>query len=308
MRLEQLQYFVSIAKTHSISKTSSEFYTTHQGVSKAIRQLESEFGVSLFARSTKGMALTPEGELLLPTAELCVNELHKAQLRLSHFHRNQDIAGRVRLFGTTLVNTWLVPSLMADFSLLYPNVRYEVHTASPLDILRTIVLHKDTLGITTILHALEFRKLYAPYLREVYLYPLQQDEFVCLVSRNSPLADRTQISLREFASLSVTTVLPDMHEDHPVIQLLRHFGNSDAFFSQSPRLITQAVTSGKYACLATSRGHTETDFLTLDDDDIVIIPFSDDLSFDIQLVTNLQPHFDESTQAFVDLAISQKRQ
>lgn len=44
MRLEQLKYFLSIAETQSINKTSLEFYTTHQGISKAIRQLEGEIG------------------------------------------------------------------------------------------------------------------------------------------------------------------------------------------------------------------------------------------------------------------------
>ncbi|MEE0435720.1 MAG: LysR family transcriptional regulator [Peptococcaceae bacterium] len=305
MRLEQLQYFVSIAKNHSISKTSMEYYTTHQNISKAIRQLENEFGVTFFTRSVKGMTLTPEGELFLPSAILCINEMHKAKLQLQYLHRNQYITGCISLLGTTLTNTLLLPTLLNDFSLLYPNVRYEVHTASPLDILRTVILHKNKIGIAPILHSPEFHSLYAPYIQQIHLYPLQQDEFICLVSKNSPLAERTQISLREFASLPVTTVMPDIHENHPINQLLQRFGNTDTLFSQSPSLIAQAITCGRYACLATLHGHTEVDFLRLTDNEIVIIPFSDDLSFDIQLITSLQPHFDESTQAFINLTKNQ---
>lgn len=68
MRAEHLKYFVALAENHSITKTSLEFYTSHQSVSKVIRQLEEEMGTALFVRSQKGMTLTPEGEVLLPVA------------------------------------------------------------------------------------------------------------------------------------------------------------------------------------------------------------------------------------------------
>lgn len=42
MRTEHLKYFVALAENHSITKTALEFYTTHQSVSKVIRQLEEE--------------------------------------------------------------------------------------------------------------------------------------------------------------------------------------------------------------------------------------------------------------------------
>lgn len=58
-----------MAENHSITKTSLEFYTTHQSVSKIIRQLEEEMEAQLFVRSSKGMTLTPEGEVLIPFEE-----------------------------------------------------------------------------------------------------------------------------------------------------------------------------------------------------------------------------------------------
>lgn len=42
MRAEHIKYFLALAENHSITKTAQEFYTTHQSVSKSIRQLEDE--------------------------------------------------------------------------------------------------------------------------------------------------------------------------------------------------------------------------------------------------------------------------
>lgn len=302
MRLEQLQYFLSIAKTHSISKTSLEFYTTHQSVSKSIRQLEDEVGAPLFTRSKKGMELTPEGELLLPAAESSLKELHNALLRIRHINRRQEISGTLGIWSTTLTNVAVLPGLFEDFSLLYPQIQYDIHTADPLTIFRNVSLHKTALGFSTILRSQEFHEFYEPYIHQVSLTPLLRDEFACMVVKTSPLAERTQLSFEEFASYPVTTSLPDAHEDHPIRQLLQRYGNTNTtFFTQSPRLIAQSILSGKYVCLSTLHGHSEINYLNLDEKDVVLIPFSDDLSFDIMLVTNLLAQFDEISQAFVDI-------
>ena len=151
MRLEQLQYFLSIAGTHAINKTSLEFYTTHQNISKAIRQLENEMGAPLFTRSSKGMILTREGEMLLPIAERCVNDLHRVQLDIQRLHCQNDLEGILRLFGTPITNATVLPSLLNDFGVLYPNVRYQINETNTLDILHNIFLHKNSLGFIVIL-------------------------------------------------------------------------------------------------------------------------------------------------------------
>lgn len=300
MRLDQLQYFLSVARTHSINKSSLEFYTTHQGISKSIRQLENEIGTPLFSRSKKGMDLTAAGELLLPAAETSVRVLHEALLQINNAERNQDLAGVLSISGTTLTNTLLLPSLFEDFSLLYPQVHFDVRTASQGDILRSVALHRDALGFTTIIRAQEYQDLYEPYIHQSCIYSLQQDEFVCLVSKNSPLAERTQISFSEFATYPVACSLPDTHDGHILSQLLARAGSTEpTFFSQSPRLIAQAITSGRYIAFSSRRSHDSAVFPELHQENTVVIPFIEDLSFDIALVTNLQPQLDEIGETFV---------
>ena len=301
MRIEQLRYFLSLAKTQSLNKTGLEFYTTHQGISKAIRQLEDEIGAPLFTRSSKGMFLTNEGHMFLPVAEKCVRDLHDIQLKIRYANRQQDLEGILQIWGTPLTNATLMPGLFEDFSTLYPKIRYQVDEADTLDILRSVSLHRNLLGSALVLHDPRYHTFYEPYLHEVICYPLQQDEYVCLAHKSLPLAERKQIRFEEFAAYPVTTLIPDTNNaDHPIKRLLRELGHTELSLStQTSRLIAQAITSGKYVALGSRRGLDESAYL---DDDIVAIPFEEDLSLDIMLVTNTHPQLNEISQAFVELA------
>ena len=62
MTLNQLRYFCMASRCHSITKAAEELYVTQPTVSVAIRDLEIEFGVSLFSRKGNQLILTREGE------------------------------------------------------------------------------------------------------------------------------------------------------------------------------------------------------------------------------------------------------
>ena len=61
MTLNQLRYFCMASRCHSITKAAEELYVTQPTVSVAIRDLEIEFGVSLFSRKGNQLILTREG-------------------------------------------------------------------------------------------------------------------------------------------------------------------------------------------------------------------------------------------------------
>ncbi len=62
--LSQYRIFYEVAKTGNISKAAKELYISQPAISKAISKLEDSLKVSLFTRSSRGVHLTPEGELL----------------------------------------------------------------------------------------------------------------------------------------------------------------------------------------------------------------------------------------------------
>jgi len=72
MELRQLRYFIAVAERLSFSKAATELHVTVPPLSRQIRQLEDEFGVSLFVRDRRHVALTDAGRTLLREARAIV--------------------------------------------------------------------------------------------------------------------------------------------------------------------------------------------------------------------------------------------
>ena len=58
MRLQQLLYVKEIARCRSMNQAAVRLYISQPSLSEAIRDLEKEFGITLFDRSRRGVSLT----------------------------------------------------------------------------------------------------------------------------------------------------------------------------------------------------------------------------------------------------------
>src|SRR5437870_8016590 len=70
MELRHLRYFVAIAEERSFTRAAECLWVAQPGLSTQIRRLEAELGVQLFERHTRGVDLTPAGELFLERARV----------------------------------------------------------------------------------------------------------------------------------------------------------------------------------------------------------------------------------------------
>jgi len=68
MEIYQLKTFVAVATEGNLTRAAERVFTSPPAVSAQLKALEDEFGVKLFERSARGMALTPAGERLLDEA------------------------------------------------------------------------------------------------------------------------------------------------------------------------------------------------------------------------------------------------
>lgn len=74
MTLQQLQYVIAIVEHGSISETAKQLYVAQPTLSSAVRTLEEEFGIIIFHRSARGIALTEDGREFLSYARQVVEQ------------------------------------------------------------------------------------------------------------------------------------------------------------------------------------------------------------------------------------------
>ncbi len=79
MNILHMKYAVEIAKAGSINKASENLLIAQPNLSRAVKELESDLGISIFDRSSKGMRLTPDGEVFLSYAVKILSQISEVE-------------------------------------------------------------------------------------------------------------------------------------------------------------------------------------------------------------------------------------
>ena len=88
MTLQQLRYIVTIVNCGSISEAAKHLFITQPSLSNSVRELEKEMGISIFNRSSKGIALSSQGMEFLSYAR---QVLEQAELLEQHYTNKKPV-------------------------------------------------------------------------------------------------------------------------------------------------------------------------------------------------------------------------
>jgi DNA-binding transcriptional LysR family regulator len=114
MELRHLRYFLAIAEERSFTRAAERLWVAQPGLSKQIRHLESELGVALFERHSRGVDLTEAGELFLERAREAIAAVEEAAA--TGRDTKAGLIGVVRL-GLSAGTSWhLSPTLLDRFA------------------------------------------------------------------------------------------------------------------------------------------------------------------------------------------------
>ena len=136
MELRHLRYFVAIAEEQSFTGAAERLWVAQPGLSTQIRRLEEELGVKLFERHTRGVDLTAAGKLFLERARVALAAAD--DVRAVGSDLASDVVGAVRLGIATRPKSDLVPSLLAHFGAMRPDVEMTVVEAFGGTLLRDL--------------------------------------------------------------------------------------------------------------------------------------------------------------------------
>jgi LysR family cys regulon transcriptional activator len=134
MKLQQLRYVCEVAQRHlNVSEAADILHTSQPGVSKQIRQLESELGVPIFTRTGKRLAeVTQPGKAILEVADRILQEVENLK-KISGEFTNED-KGTLSIATTHTQARYTLPQAIKTFSERYPNVNLRIHQGNPTQV------------------------------------------------------------------------------------------------------------------------------------------------------------------------------
>ena len=122
--LPQLAIFATVAACGGFRGAARELGIAPSAVSHAISRLEQSLGVRLLARTTRSVAVTEEGALLLRRLRPALGEIDLALDAVKE--ANNRVAGNLRLSVPPFAAHWLLAPRLASFSRTYPGVTLEL--------------------------------------------------------------------------------------------------------------------------------------------------------------------------------------
>ena len=133
MDLYHLKTFVAVAREGSITRAAEVVHLSQPAVSGHIKEIEDVLGLTLFERTSRGMALTADGDRLLAKAEQTL-AAHRALLEEAA-RSKADLRGRLRLGAGSNSDNTAIGRLVATMSERFPQVEVTLRHARSAEVL-----------------------------------------------------------------------------------------------------------------------------------------------------------------------------
>jgi len=207
MTVKQLRAFLAVAQSLSFAVAGERLYLSQSALSLTIKALEEGLGGRLFSRNTRNVALTPEGEVLVPLARRLIADWDNAEDELRQRFTLQR--GRVTLAAMPSFAGNLLPPILKTFRARYPQVNVTVNDVINEQVLEMVRDGQVELGVA-----------FEPQQGSSLAFtPLYIDRFVAVVPADSPWVDLAEIDwltllTQPFITLQRPSTVRVMLEEH----------------------------------------------------------------------------------------------
>lgn len=124
MLFQGMHYIYAVYEEKSFSRAAEKLFISQPSLSANVKRIEDRIGFPIFDRSAKPLKLTPFGEQYIRGIE----KIMETEQEFSAFVNDVTglKTGTLRLGGSNLFSSWILPSLMSSFSRRYPGVGLEL--------------------------------------------------------------------------------------------------------------------------------------------------------------------------------------
>jgi DNA-binding transcriptional LysR family regulator len=195
MEIRRLQYFVSTAELGSLCRASDVLRIAQPALTRQVRLLEEELGVTLFTRTRRGMRLTEEGEQLLADVVGPLRQLEGALQNIRSF--SSGLSGSIAVGMTPTVASFLAQPLLERMVVDAPNVAVRIVEGTELHLCEALTTGE-----------LDVALLYEPLTdQRLVSHELLTEEMVVVGPPNSGLGPDRLLTIADLKALPL--ILPN---------------------------------------------------------------------------------------------------
>jgi len=235
MELRQLRYLIALAEERHFTRAAAREHIAQPALSQQIRRLEAELGLTLVERTTRRVAMTDAGDLLVARARRAIAELDAAQAELQSLagiHSGRLSVGALHTMGPVDLSL-----LLSSFHRSYPEVELTVREQSSEELAGMLRDDEIDLAFLSVTERIQSRGL--------RLHRLVTEELVVVLPTVHRLAKRQGVSLAELAQ----DVFISFREGSRLRELL---GSAAAAAGFQPRIALESNESRRIRSLVSS--------------------------------------------------------
>ena len=291
MTLQQLKYVITISKSGSMHTAADELFITQPNLSKAIKDLELEMGITIFNRTNKGVLLTDDGTKFLSYARQVVEQANL----LEDIYKNKESIKRIFAISSQhygfVVNAFvkLVETLGKD------TYEFSLRECKTYDVINDVKGGRSELGV------IYFSRFNSEIMKKVISSNGLSYEFLfeakphVLLSKNHPLANKERLTLDDLDAY------PRLSYDQGL--------NNSFYYSEEPHAlesVSKAIVVSDRATLFNIliglNGYTISSGMissSLDGNNIISIPLETDEVMDLVYIYDSDKPMKEITKQYL---------
>jgi DNA-binding transcriptional LysR family regulator len=221
MDIKQLQYFIEVAKWNSFTRAAEQLFITQPTISKMIKNLEDELGITLFNRSRKKLMLTDAGKIIYEQAKLVDKAFHNIETEMDNLLELKK--GHIRIGLPPIFDPTLFPKLVGSFHEKYPAITFELMESGSKKIEEEVENHQLDIGVVVL-----------PTNNDVFEYfSFMEEDFMLIIHPEHKLADQKEINLSDLREESFIIFNKDFVLHDRIISSCNQAGFNPHIISES---------------------------------------------------------------------------
>ena len=289
MKLYQIDYLLEVCKYGSFSKAADALMVSRPAISRAMKDLEDEFGVEIFQRTTTGVVLTEAGEIILDKSKKISHLLGELRSEVGALKSSEDDRSDHQIhIGISFTARCCFLPFLSEFWRVNPDIQMKLTDLSDAFVDRGFLNPDYDLEI-----ALSDDRRYD----DVDYLEIEDSALSFCCSRKHPLANRTHVSIMDIKDEPLVGLNYLEEQRNLVVALFDRFGlkANMAYMTQQVSFLREMVREN-LCCSIKPKQSIE------NDPDIVTIPIDEAEPLHLRILWNNSIRHNSAFRCFIDYA------